>query len=311
MTLFTENCRNKMKPILSIIILSFNTKDILQDCLNSIERVRGEIDFEVVVVDNGSDDGSELMVKKEFRWVTKVLQSGANLGFSRGNNLAKGSVEGKYVLFLNSDTKVLKNTLLACVKFMENDNKIGALTCKVILPDGKLDKDTRRSFITPWIGLTHLYLKLDRFFPRSELFAKYWYGYKDENTIHEIDSMQGAFLMTKKDILDKVGWFDEDYFLDGEDIDLCWKIKELGYKNIYFPEVSIIHLRGASKGKNKQFKHVSLREKLKYRLAGVNSMEIFVRKRLWSRYPKPFLYFVLLGINLLKIIRAGKTILLG
>lgn len=299
-----------MKPILSIVVLSFNTKDILRDCLDSLEKVRKEFDFEVIVVDNGSVDGSVEMVKKNFDWV-EIIELEENVGFARGNNKARNRVKGKYVLFLNSDTIMQKNTLSVSVAQLEKDATIGALTCKVVLPSGVLDKDTRRSFITPWIGLTHIYLRLDRIFPRSKLFAKYWYGYIDENETHEIDAMQGAFFLTRKEILDKVDWFDEDYFLDGEDIDLSWKIKEAGYRNVYFPKVSIIHIRGASKGKNKSYHKVPLADKLKYRLAGVNSMEIFVRKRLWGKYPKVFLYFVILGVKLLKIIRIVKTAVLG
>ena len=189
-------------------------------------------------------------------------------------------------------------------------HKLGALGCKLILPDGSLDKDARRSFITPWIGLVHLFLKLDRIFPRSKLFAKYWYGYISDDEIHEVDALQGAFFLTTKNILDKVGWFEEDYFLDGEDIDLSWKIKNLGYKIVYYPEVSIVHIKGATKGKNrKSKKYISFNDKLKYRLSGVDSMEMFYRKRLWDRYSLILNYIVLIGIKALKFLRIIKLIL--
>ncbi len=300
-----------MKPKLSIIILNYNTKDLLRDCLESLLRVKHELVFEVVVVDNGSSDGSVDIIHADFKWV-KVIETGSNLGFAKGNNAARELVQGEYILFLNSDTVVYSNTLEKCALYLDEHGDAGALTCKALLKDGTLDKDTRRSFITPWIGLVHLFLRLDRFFPKSRIFGRYWYGYINENKTHEIDAIQGAFFMVRKEILDEVGWFDEDYFLDAEDIDLSWKIKKVGWKNVYYPEVSILHLKGATKGKNKETqKRVSFNEKLKYRLSGVNSMEIFYRKRMWKEYPLVVNYLVFLGIKTLKGLRFMKLLIFG
>ncbi len=300
-----------MKPKLSIIVLSYNTKSLLRDCLTSLLKVQSEVPFEIIVPDNGSEDGSLEMVNKEFPSV-KTIANKTNLGFAAGNNTARKLVKGKYILFLNSDTIVPSETLRKVTTYMDTHPKVGAVTCKVVLTNGELDKDTRRSFITPWIGLTHLYLKLDRIFPTSKLLAKYWYGYIPDTIEHEIDAIQGAFFFTRKSILDEVNWFDEDYFLDGEDIDLSWRIKNRGWVNMYYPEVRITHFKGASKGKNRRTKKsIPLREKLKYRMAGVNSMELFYRKRLWKKYPLYFNYLILSGIRLLKIIRIGKVVLLG
>lgn len=291
------------KVKLSIVVLSYNTKKLLADCLKSLAKVKNEVDFEVIVPDNGSQDGSLEMVRRSFPWVRKIVDIGQNRGFAVGNNTARPFVRGKYILFLNSDTVVQSNTLRETVKYLDNNAEVGALTCKIILPSGQLDKDARRSFITPWIGLTHLYLKLDRLFPKSKLLAKYWYGYMSENVEHEVDVIQGAYFLTRKSILDKVDWFDEDYFLDGEDIDLCWKIKEAGWKIVYYPKVFITHYKGASKGKIKQINKISFEEKLKYRMTGVDSMEKFVKKRLSKKYPLLFTLFVLTGIKLLKLLR--------
>ena len=300
-----------MSSTLAVIILSYNTKNLLQSCINSLKKSENELNFEVIVVDNSSSDGSIEMVKKEFPWV-KLLINRSNLGFAAGNNTARNYCDSEFILFLNSDTLVKKHTLAKTVKYLEEHPKVGAVTCKILLPDGRLDKDARRSFITPWIGLTHLYLQLDRIFPKSRLFSQYWYGYIPENVEHEVDALQGAFFLTRKNVLDGVDWFDEDYFLDGEDIDLSWRIKEKGWKIMYYPEVSIIHIKGATKGKNKETKkYVSLKEKMKYRMSGVNSMEIFVRKRLWKKHPLVFNLFVLSGIRLLKVIRFTKLVLLG
>lgn len=304
----------KMKQkILTIIILNYNNKFYLRDCLKSLEKVKNEIGFDVIVPDNGSTDGSIRMLEVEFPWIKKIVKNTSNLGFGAGNNSARPYVKSKYILFLNSDTKVYQNTLKESIFYMSGHKNVGALTCKIELPNGELDKDARRSFITPWIGLTHLYLKLDRIFPKSKFFAKYWYGYIPVDKIHEVDALQGAYFLVRKKILDEVGWFDEDYFLDGEDIDLCWRIKEAGWKIVYFPTVKIMHYKGVSKGKvqSETRKHVPLKEKLKYRLAGVNSMEIFVRKRLWDKYPLPLMLFVLTGIKLMKAIRFIRTVILG
>ena len=249
-------------------------------------------------------------MKKKFPKVNFIFNK-KNLGFGKANNQGVKIAKGKYILFLNSDTVVNKNTIKKTLQYLKEHQDTGALTCKIKLPDGGLDKDARRSFITPWIGLTHLFLKLDLLFPKSKYFGKYWYGYISENTTHEVDVLQGAYLLIRKGILDKIGWFDEDYFLDGEDIDLCWRVKKKGWKIVYYPEVSIIHVKGASKGKNTSTKkNVSLGEKLKYRMTGVNSMEIFYRKRLWREYPIYFNYFVVVGIKLLKFIRIIKVIVL-
>ncbi|OGM04459.1 hypothetical protein A2715_05145 [Candidatus Woesebacteria bacterium RIFCSPHIGHO2_01_FULL_39_32] len=300
------------KPKLSIVILSYNTVDLLRECLLSLKKVRGEVGFEVIVSDNASTDGSPEMVEDEFPWVKKIIKTRINIGFAAGNNRAREYVNGEFVLFLNPDTIIHKDTLKKCRQYLDNHKDVGALTCKIVLPTGQLDKDARRSFITPWIGLTHIYLKLDRIFPKSKLFAKYWYGYVSPNTEHEVDALQGAFFFTRRAVLDQVGWFDEDYFLNAEDIDLSWKIKEKGWKIFYYPNVSITHVKGAAKGKTKRTKqNVPLKEKLKYRLAEVDAMEVFVKKRLWRNYPLALNLLVLTGIKLLRFIRATKVILLG
>lgn len=294
---------------ISIIILSFNTKGLLRNCLNSLKKVRNEIPFEVIVADNGSLDGSLEMVERQFPWVI-ALDNKDNIGFARGNNAARKVARGKYILFLNSDTIVYEGTLKASVEFLKEHPDVGAMTCKLVMANGQLDKDARRSFPTPWVSLTHLVLKLDKFFPKSRLFAKYWYGYIDEDEIHEVDALQGAFFLAPKKVLDAVKWFSEDYFLDGEDIDLCWKIRAKDYKIYYYPKVSILHLKGASKGKNVTTKKkVPLASRLKFRMASVNSMEIFYKKFLWKRYPLALNLVVLLGIKGMKVVRFVATVL--
>ena len=178
------------------------------------------------------------------------------------------------------------------------------------MPSGEPDRDARRSFPTPWVSFTHLVLKLDRLFPKSKLFARYWYGFIPENVTHEVDSVEGSFLLTWKKILDEAGWFDEDYKFNGEDIDLCWKIKAKGWKIIYYPEVSILHIKGAAKGKRREWRHkVKLADKLQMRMSEINSMAIFYKKHLWEKYPWYLNWLVILGINLYKTVRFMEIVI--
>lgn len=289
------------KPELSIIILNYNTKELLEDCLKSLRAVEDELDFEVIVSDNASNDGSPDMVRK-YTWANLI--EGENEGFAKGNNRAKDLVRGKFVLFLNPDTVVKKDTLFKTVRYLKEHKNVGVVSCKLVLPDGTLDKDTRRSFPTPWVSFTHLVLRLDRIFPKSPLFGKYWYGYIPEDATHKVDAIQGAYFLTYKKLLDKVGWFDEKYFFDGEDMDLSFQIKKAGYDLVYYPDVEIMHLKGVTKGKVKKWKKkTTLEHRMKLRIAGVNSMERFFRKNLWKRYPIFFDYFVIFGIKIFKVIR--------
>ena len=281
------------KPELSVIILNYNTKGLLADCLHSLQLVRGEVDFEVIVSDNSSTDGSLEMVANKFPWVKSV--AGPNISFANGNNRARKMTLGEFILFLNSDTVVHKDTLAKTVAFLKSNKDVGVVTCKLVLPSGKPDKDARRRFPTPWISFNRLFLGNPR---------QYWYEDIDEDKILEVDSVEGAFLLTRKNILDKIDWFDENYLFDGEDLDICFRIKKLGYKIIYFPEVAITHIKGATKGKVDGIERKIPPELvLKRRMEGVNSMEYFYKKNLWTSYPLPFDYFVLAGIKLLKLSR--------
>jgi len=281
------------KPELSIIILNYKAKTLLRDCLNSVFRFREEVALEVIVSDNDSGDGTEEMVKKEFPWA--AFTQGPNVGFAAGNNRARPLVHGSLVLFLNPDTKLNKGVLAKTTAYLKFHPEVGALSCKLVLPTGEIDKDARRRFPTPAIAFERLILRNGR---------RYWYEDVDSDKIQEVGAIQGAFFLTRKKILDEVDWFDEDYFFQGEDIDLCWKIKNLGYKIIYYPKVSIWHLKGATTGKSKLFKpQITPAQKMKVKMATVDAMELFFRKRLWDSYPICFDWFVWAGIKVFKILR--------
>lgn len=292
-----------MNKTLSIIIVSYNTRELLDKCIFSVLKRKNEVDFELIVVDNNSRDGLVELMEDKYPGV-KLIKNSENLGFAKANNAARKIAKGKYILFLNSDTVVHKSTLGKTVKFLEENGDVASVTCKTVLPTGKLDKDVRRSFPTPWVSFTHLILKLDRLFPKSELFSKYWYGYIDEDETHDVDVVQGAFHLTRKKVLSEVGWFDEDYFLDGEDIDLCWRIKEAGWRIVYYPEVKITHYKKASKRSE-----MSASEKRRIIGAGVDAMELFYRKRLWSEYPLFVNYLIITGTKTVRFMRILSTYL--
>lgn len=273
------------KPTLSIIVLNHNTKDITLDCLESIEKVRNELEFEVIVSDNASTDGSVLAIKNKYNWV-KIIE-GPNISFSNGNNRAKNIVQGKYILLLNSDTLVYKGTLKKCVEYFENNKDVGALTCKLVLPDGTLDKDVRRRFPTPSIFL-------DAFLFKNK--DKYWYADIPDTVTHEVEAIQGAFFLTTKKILDQVGWLDEKFIFDGEDLDLSFQVKKAGYKIIYYPEVSITHIKKATRNKLTEIK-------IKRKMQGVDSLIRFYRKNMWQKYPFIINYMVIIGLSFLKLAR--------
>ena len=289
------------KPKLSVIILNYNTKELLSDCLKSVKAHMNEVSMEVIVSDNSSDDGSQEMIKKNFPWVK--FTEGPNEGFSKGNNRAKDMVNGEMVLFLNPDTVVHDQVFAKTVRYLDEHPKVGAVTCKLVLQNGKMDKDIRRRFPTPWISFQRLVLGLTK---------DYYYEDIPENATHEVEAIQGAFFLTYKKVLDKVGWFDERYFFDGEDVDLCYQINKEGYSLVYYPDTYITHLKGVTKGKVKKWRHkLTDAQRRKIRLAGVASMELFYRKNLWKKYPLIFNYFVILGINLFKIVRYVRVVLLS
>ena len=233
---------------LSIVIVSYNTVNLLRDCLSSVIQNTENIGYEIWVVDNQSKDGSADMVESEFPQV-KLIRNSINGGFSQANNLAiRQCGESKYVLILNPDTIVPKGTLVECVDFMEKDKEIGCLGCKVVKVDGTLDKACKRGFPSPWNSLCYL-MKLDKLFPKKKKFGGYNAMFIHEDEESEIDSLVGAFMMLRKEAIEQVGLLDETFFMYGEDIDWCYRIKQAGWKNYYHPKVRIVHYKGESSKK--------------------------------------------------------------
>ncbi len=237
---------------LSIIIVNYRTYHLTRQTIKSIIEKEHAFSYQISVVDNASGDGSLEKLQEDFKLqeetgLIKFIASSENKGFAYANNLAMIQSKSRYVLLLNSDTVVVEDCLEKCLEFMENDKKIGALGCKVVLPNGKLDKACRRSFPDVKVSFYRM-IGLSRLFPQSKRFNRYNLEYLDENGIYEVDSLVGAFMLVPCRVIDDVGLLDESFFMYGEDIDWCYRIKKAGWKVIYYGKAHIIHYKGASSG---------------------------------------------------------------
>ena len=240
---------------LSIIIVNYNVKYFLEQCLYSLMDACKNIEAEILVVDNNSSDGSQHFFDGRFTNV-KFTWGKENLGFSKANNLALQEATGDYVLFLNPDTIVPEDCLEKCLAFFQSKKDIGALGVKMIDGSGLYLKESKRAFPDPLTSLCKL-SGLARLFPRSKIFANYYLGHLSEKKDHEVDVLAGAFMMVGKDPLNKTDGFDEAFFMYGEDVDLSYRLQKAGYKNYYFSDATIIHFKGESTQKA-SFKYVRL-----------------------------------------------------
>ena len=230
---------------LSIIIVNYKTESVTLKCLKSVFDADYEkYKTEVIVIDNASCDGSPEAIKKAYPEINLIIND-ANLGFSKANNIGMRAAKGDYVLLLNSDTEVKPDTISRCLAYIKKHPEIGALGCKVLLPDGTLDPACKRSFPTPMSGVFHT-LKLDRTFPKNKIFGAYDLTYLDENKIYSLHCITGAFMMVPMSVINEVGMLDEDYFMYGEDIDWCYRIKQAGYQVVYYPKAEITHYKRVS-----------------------------------------------------------------
>ena len=207
-----------------------------------------QADYEVFIVDNASTDGSIEMVKKLFP-KTRLIENKQNLGFAAANNQAIKQSKGSYVLLLNSDVQVSPDTFDTMLQFMDNNPTVAISGCRVERSDGSLDKACRRSFPTPWVSFTR-FSGLQFLAPKSRVFARYNLTYLPEDETYEVDSVMGAFFMIRREVVNQVGLLDEDYFMYGEDIDWCYRVKAAGYKVMYVPITKVIHYKGSSSKKS-------------------------------------------------------------
>ena len=280
---------------LSVIIPSYNTKQILENCINYLllSLQKEKISYEIIVVDNASKDDSVDYLKKNKN--INLIINKENLGYSKANNQGIKIAKGKYVLFLNSDVYVKNINLSGILDYLEKNTNIGALTVQVKRPSGLLDQACHRGFPTVWRSFCY-FSRLEKIFGKipivNRLFGGYHLTYCDLNKIHEIDSASGAFYLARKEIIDKIKGFDEDFFMYGEDLDLSYRIKNNKYKIIFYPFDNVLHLKYQS-GLNKD--HHEIKNKTNNYF--YQAMMIFYKKHYQKKYPWFINKLVFLMIN--------------
>lgn len=251
---------------LSIIIVNYNVKEFLENLIHSIEKATQQLNIEIIVIDNNSNDGSCEYIPAKFPNIN-FISNKHNAGFAKANNQGIDIAKGKYLLLLNPDTLVQEDTFVTLISLMDRNNSIGMATCKILNADGTLQLACRRSFPGPWVSFTKMF-GLSALFPKCKMFAQYNLTYLDENKSYEVDAISGSFMFLRKEVIDKVVGLDCDFFMYGEDLDFCYRIKEAGYKIYYYPETSIIHYKGEST------KRSSIDEVRHF----YNAMQLFVKK---------------------------------
>lgn len=229
---------------LSIIIVNFNVRHFLEQALISIQKATQSFQTEIFVVDNASQDGSVAMVQKKFPWVKLIINT-KNRGFGAANNQALKQAAGRYIAMINPDTIIQEDTFFVLTKFFEEHPEAGMLGCKILNPDGTLQLACRRSFPSPWVAFSKI-SGLSHLFPGTKIFGRYNLTYLDPDESYEVEAISGSFMLARKTALDQVGHFDETWFMYGEDLDLCYRFREAGWKIFYVPATKIIHFKGES-----------------------------------------------------------------
>ncbi|MCF8257043.1 MAG: glycosyltransferase family 2 protein [Flavobacteriales bacterium] len=278
---------------LSIVIVNYNVQHFLESCLQSVMVACEGIAAEIFVVDNDSVDGSVAMVQARFPQV-ELIANKENVGFSRANNQAMRLAAGELILLLNPDTLVEADTFRKVIVFMDSHPDCGGLGIKMVDGKGSFLPESKRSLPTPEVAFYKIF-GLSWLFPRSKRFGRYHLTYLNNDETHEIEVLSGAFMLMRKEALDKVGLLDEDFFMYGEDVDLSYRIIKGGWKNYYFPDARIIHYKGESTKKGS----------LNYVYVFYNAMAIFARKHFSAESARMFS----LLINVAIVLRA--TVALG
>lgn len=289
---------------LGVVIVNWNTRDYLRDCLASVFASEG-VTYRVVVVDNASPDGSADMVRASFPQVD-LIASPVNGGYPYGNNLGLrrlgfGATPGdgapaddlpRYALLLNPDTVVPPDAFAAMVRFLDEHPEYGVAGPRLVLADGSLDLACRRSFPTPAVSAYHM-IGLSRLFPRSRRFARYNMTYLDPDQPTEVDSVVGAFMMVRREAVQAVGLMDEAFFMYGEDLDWAYRMRAAGYRAFYYPAVQVLHYKRAASRQNRRASVEFYR-----------AMLIFYRKHYRATTPWWLHYLVLAGL----IVKGGRPI---
>jgi GT2 family glycosyltransferase len=257
---------------LSIIIVNWNTRALLRSCLASIQAEAQGIIYETLVVDNASADHSAAMVSENFPDVV-LMQNDENIGFARANNRAIRRSRGRYILLLNPDTTVLDNALGQMVTFADTGPQIGALGCKILTTDGSIDFRCARRFpslLTEFFART----RLSKRFPHHPLFGRFLMGDWDHRSSREVDCLVGSCMMVRREVIEQVGLLDEDFFMYGEDMEWCYRIKRAGWRIFYYSEPQVLHIGSQSSEQNRAEMGIEY----------LRSMALFFRKRYGPGY---------------------------
>ena len=284
---------------LSIIIVNYNVKHFIEQCLFSVFKAAEALPFEIFVVDNNSVDGSTTLIKEKFPQVI-LIENKINTGFSVANNQAIKLAQGEFVLLLNPDTVVQEDTFSKIINFMETTPDAGGLGVKMLDGQGNFAPESKRGLPTPEVAFYKMF-GFSKLFPKSKKFGKYHLSYLDENDIHSVDVLSGAFMLIRKSVLENIGYLDETFFMYGEDIDLSYRITKSGFKNYYFPKTQIIHYKGES----------TKRSSLNYVIIFYNAMAIFSKKHFSGSHAFVFnaliRFAILLKASLALIVRFFKS----
>lgn len=282
---------------LSVIIVNYNVKYFLEQCLQSVFQAAEGIDTEVWVVDNNSVDGSVQMLREKFPLIHLIANSD-NPGFAKANNQALRQCTGDYLLLLNPDTLVQRDTFSTCIDFFEKNPDCGGLSVKMVNGDGIYLKESKRGFPSPATSFYKI-SGLIKLFPHHRKVGAYYMGHLDDNAVNEVDILPGAFLMLRRETMQQTGLLDESYFMYGEDIDFSWRIKLAGYKNYYLPTTRILHYKGESTRK----------ASMNYVYTFYNAMAIFARKYFSNSGAKTYTLLIQCAIWLRASIDFFKRIL--
>lgn len=286
---------------LSIVIVNYNVKEFLTQCLDSIFKSQTQYDYEVIIVDNSSKDSGRDQICATFEhiiWVENI----ENVGFGRANNQGFSLAKGVYTLILNPDTVLQEDTIEKCVSYLIAHPKVGGLGIKGIDGSGQFLPESKRALPTPLVALWKI-TGLSSIFPKSSVFARYHLGHLSPDENHEVDILVGCFMMIPTKLLLSVGGFDPQYFMYGEDIDLSYELQKTGHKNIYFSESQIIHYKGES----------TKRGSLNYVRMFYKAMVLFAKKQFTGSSAAAYSLLIYLGIYLRAALaiaaRLGKSTL--
>ncbi|KQO21455.1 glycosyl transferase family 2 [Flavobacterium sp. Leaf82] len=279
---------------LSVIILNYNVRYFLEQCVLSVQEALLTLDAEIIVVDNNSSDESCLMMKSKFPNV-KLIQNNSNCGFPKGNNIGVNEASGKYICILNPDTVVAEDTFIKVLAFAERQIDLGIIGCKLIDGTGSFLPESKRGIPTPWVAFTKIF-GLYEVFPKWKVFNQYYAQHIPENETGKVEILVGAFMVMHRNLYLELEGFDEKCFMYADDIDLSYRVLQKQKSNYYFHETTVLHYKGESTVKDE-----------KYMKRFQEAMSFFYQKHFKKSWF--FEFFIQIGIWIFSFIKMfeGKT----